>query len=130
MRDRLLELRGRARPRLPSVILPSQHGSPHLVGYQIVRRRPHNPRRQRLELLVVPPVRLGRFRARLQRNQVKLPCRGLSPVPRAHRIALTGLKEPLRSLHVVPRVGERCAEVEVRRGPVGPQRDGLAGDPR
>eukprot|EP00964_Phaeocystis_antarctica_P074788 scaffold46060_cov58-Phaeocystis_antarctica.AAC.1 len=65
VRGRLLELRRRARPRLPSATPPAQHHSPHLVGYHIVRRRPHNPRRQRLEPLIVPPLRLGHLGARL-----------------------------------------------------------------
>jgi hypothetical protein len=34
------------------------------------------------------------------------------PALRAHRHALPGLKEPLRGLHIVPRGGERCTEVE------------------
>ena len=33
VRGRLLKIRRRARPRLPRVKLPAQHGSPHLVGY-------------------------------------------------------------------------------------------------
>eukprot|EP00964_Phaeocystis_antarctica_P056083 scaffold33055_cov55-Phaeocystis_antarctica.AAC.4 len=56
---RLPELRCRARPLLPSATLPTQHDGPHLVGWHTVRRRPHNPRRQRLEPLVVPPLRRG-----------------------------------------------------------------------
>eukprot|EP00964_Phaeocystis_antarctica_P107349 scaffold72087_cov55-Phaeocystis_antarctica.AAC.4 len=45
VRGRLLELRRRARPLLPSTVLvPAKHGSPHLVGHPIVRRRPHHPR--------------------------------------------------------------------------------------
>ena len=50
----------RARPRLPS-IRPrprSTRPRPHLVGFNIVRRRPHNPRRQHLE----PPRRSATFR--------------------------------------------------------------------
>eukprot|EP00964_Phaeocystis_antarctica_P043573 scaffold25006_cov64-Phaeocystis_antarctica.AAC.4 len=117
---RLLELRHRARPRLPRARPPAQHQRPHLVGYQIVRRRPHNPRRQHLEPLVVPPLRLGHLGARLLRQHVEGRCRGLCPAHRVHRIALLGLEEPLRGLHVVPRVGERRTEVEVRRGLVGP----------
>eukprot|EP00964_Phaeocystis_antarctica_P027819 scaffold15690_cov66-Phaeocystis_antarctica.AAC.1 len=108
---------------------PAQHQSPHLVGYQIVRRRPHNPRRQRLEPLVVPPLRLGHLGARLLCQHAGDPCRGRSPSLRAHRVAFLGLKVPLRGLHVVRRAGERCTEVEVRRGLVGPQRDGLAVGP-
>eukprot|EP00964_Phaeocystis_antarctica_P074791 scaffold46060_cov58-Phaeocystis_antarctica.AAC.4 len=65
MRGRLLELRRRARPRLPGVGVPAQHDSPHLVGYPIVRRRPHNSCRQRLEPLVVPPLRLWHLGAHL-----------------------------------------------------------------
>ena len=57
VRGRLLELRRRARPRLPSAAPPAQHESPCLVGLDIVRRRPHHLRRQRLELLLVPPLR-------------------------------------------------------------------------
>eukprot|EP00964_Phaeocystis_antarctica_P114393 scaffold78367_cov35-Phaeocystis_antarctica.AAC.1 len=56
VRGRLHELRCRARPRLPRDTLPAQHQSPHLVGCRIVRRRPHNPRRQRLEPLVASAV--------------------------------------------------------------------------
>eukprot|EP00964_Phaeocystis_antarctica_P155065 scaffold124036_cov66-Phaeocystis_antarctica.AAC.3 len=104
----------------------SQHRSPHLVGYPIVRRRPHNPRRQHLEPLVVPPLRLGHLGALPTRQHVEGRCYGLCPDIRAHRVALLGLEEPLRSLHNVPRVGERCTEAVVRRGPVGPQGDGLA----
>ena len=48
-----------------SVSHPAQHHSPHLVGCRIVRHRPHNPRGQRLELLVVPPLRLGQLGAHL-----------------------------------------------------------------
>ena len=44
------------------------------------------------------------------------PCRGLCPALRAHRKALLGLEVPLRGLHVVPRVVERCTEVVVRLG--------------
>eukprot|EP00964_Phaeocystis_antarctica_P150822 scaffold118310_cov66-Phaeocystis_antarctica.AAC.8 len=111
---------------------PAQHQSPHLPGFPIVRRRPHHPRRQRLELLVVPPLRLGNLGA-LTINQLfgtaKGRCRGHSPVLRAHQKALLGLEVPLRGLHVVPRVVERCTEVVVRLGPVGPQGDGLAVGP-
>eukprot|EP00964_Phaeocystis_antarctica_P126648 scaffold90306_cov63-Phaeocystis_antarctica.AAC.3 len=35
------------------------------MGLDIVRRRPHHPRRQRLEPLVVPPLRLGHLGAYL-----------------------------------------------------------------
>eukprot|EP00964_Phaeocystis_antarctica_P025659 scaffold14444_cov75-Phaeocystis_antarctica.AAC.2 len=63
VRGRLPELRCRARPRLPSATLPAQHNSPQSVGSHIVRRRPRNPRRQRLEPLVVPPLRLGHLAA-------------------------------------------------------------------
>eukprot|EP00964_Phaeocystis_antarctica_P144480 scaffold110270_cov62-Phaeocystis_antarctica.AAC.3 len=129
MRGRLLELRRRPRPHPPKAKPPTQHVSSHLVGYPIVRRRAHNPRRQRLELLVVPPLRLGHLGARLLRQQVEGRCRGHCPHLRAHRATLLGLEEPLRSLDVVPRVGERYTEVKVRRGPVGPQRDGLAKGP-
>eukprot|EP00964_Phaeocystis_antarctica_P124471 scaffold88110_cov53-Phaeocystis_antarctica.AAC.3 len=129
-RGRLLELRRRARPHLPSTIAPpAHHRSPHLVGHPIVRRCPHNPRRQRLEPLVVPPLRLGHLGALPTRQHVEGRCRGLCPPLRAHRKALLGLEEPLRSLHVVPRVGEHCTEVEVRCGDVGPQGDGLAEGP-
>eukprot|EP00964_Phaeocystis_antarctica_P010250 scaffold5631_cov55-Phaeocystis_antarctica.AAC.2 len=65
VRGRLLELRRRASPRLPNVSVPGQRVSPHLVGFGIVRRCPDNPHRQRLELLVVPPLRLGHLGARL-----------------------------------------------------------------
>eukprot|EP00964_Phaeocystis_antarctica_P003269 scaffold1738_cov73-Phaeocystis_antarctica.AAC.1 len=91
-------------------MLPAQHRSPHLVGYKIVRRHPHHPRRQRLEPLFVPPLRLGHFGAHLLCQHVDGHCRGLCPVLRANSIALLGVEEPLRSLHVVPRVGERCTE--------------------
>ena len=39
VRGRLLELRRRARPHLPSAMTPAQHESSHLVGYRLVRRR-------------------------------------------------------------------------------------------
>eukprot|EP00964_Phaeocystis_antarctica_P152813 scaffold120862_cov69-Phaeocystis_antarctica.AAC.1 len=128
---RLHELRRRARPRLPRTTRPpAQHHSPHPVGLDIVRRRrPHHPRRQRLQPLVVPPLRLGHLGARLLCQHIEGRCRGLYPVLRAHRPALLGLEEPLRGLHVVPRVGERSTEVEVRHGLVGPQGDGLAVGP-
>eukprot|EP00964_Phaeocystis_antarctica_P048750 scaffold28224_cov58-Phaeocystis_antarctica.AAC.3 len=129
VRGRLHELRRRARPRLPSTINPAQHHSPHLVGCHIVRRRPHNPRRQRLEPLVVPPLRLGHLGAPLQAQPFEGACRGPCPHLRAHRVALLGLEEPLRGLHDVPRGAERCTEVVVRLGPVGPQGDGLAVGP-
>eukprot|EP00964_Phaeocystis_antarctica_P015301 scaffold8462_cov64-Phaeocystis_antarctica.AAC.4 len=107
MRGRLLELRYRARSRPPSSTSPpTQHLSPHAICCPIVRRRPDNPRRQRLEPLVVPPLRLGHLGALLLPQQVEGACRGI--------------------LHVVPRGGERCTEVHVRRGLVGPQGDGLA----
>eukprot|EP00964_Phaeocystis_antarctica_P098029 scaffold64100_cov54-Phaeocystis_antarctica.AAC.4 len=92
----------------------------------MVRCRPHNPRRQRLELLVVPPLRLGHLGARLQLEHVEGLCRGPCPELRAHRRALPDLEVPLRGLRVVPRAAERVAEVEVRVGHVGLQRDGLA----
>eukprot|EP00964_Phaeocystis_antarctica_P104274 scaffold69417_cov66-Phaeocystis_antarctica.AAC.1 len=92
----------------------------------LVRRRPQNPRRQRLEPHVVPPLRLGHLGARLHPQHAEGICRGLCPAFRVYRIALTGLEVPLRALHVVPRVLERCTEVVVRQGPVGPQGDGLA----
>ena len=38
VRGRLHELHRRARPRLPSAMLPDQYDSPHLVGYLIVWR--------------------------------------------------------------------------------------------
>eukprot|EP00964_Phaeocystis_antarctica_P086199 scaffold54565_cov51-Phaeocystis_antarctica.AAC.1 len=85
VRGRLHELRYRARPHLPRATQPEQHQSPHLVGCHIVRRRPHNPRRQRLELLVVPPLRLGHVGALRQPELVKGICRGPCPVLRAHR---------------------------------------------
>eukprot|EP00964_Phaeocystis_antarctica_P096331 scaffold62643_cov56-Phaeocystis_antarctica.AAC.1 len=116
MRGRLLELCCRARPRLPNDGLPEQHHGPHVDAWRMVRRRPHNPRRQRLEPLVVPPLRLGHLGAHVLSQRVKGRCRGLCPVS-------------LCGLHVVPRVVERCTKVEVRRGPVGPQCDGLAVDP-
>eukprot|EP00964_Phaeocystis_antarctica_P064049 scaffold38490_cov62-Phaeocystis_antarctica.AAC.4 len=127
-RGRLLELRCRARPHRPSAHLPAQHDGPHLVGYQIVRRRPHNPRRQCVELLVVPPLRLGHLGARLLCQHAEDPCRGHCPALRAHRVALLRLEEPLRGLHQVRRVTERCTEVAVRLGPVGPQCDGFTVD--
>eukprot|EP00964_Phaeocystis_antarctica_P082578 scaffold51825_cov61-Phaeocystis_antarctica.AAC.5 len=100
-----------------------------MVGLHIVRYRPHNPRRQHLEPLVVPPLRRGHLSALLLCQRAEGCCRGTSPALRAHRIALLGLEVPLRGLHVVPRVGEHCTEVEVRLGPVGAQRDGLAEGP-
>eukprot|EP00964_Phaeocystis_antarctica_P123163 scaffold86816_cov58-Phaeocystis_antarctica.AAC.2 len=127
--SRLLELRCRARPRHPSVIQPAEHPRPHDEYNQLVRRQPHNPRRQRLEPLVVPPLRLGHLGALLQPQLHEGTCRGTCPELRAYRLALLGLEVPLRGLHVVPRVGERCTEVEVRHGPVGPQGDGLAVGP-
>eukprot|EP00964_Phaeocystis_antarctica_P085143 scaffold53730_cov41-Phaeocystis_antarctica.AAC.2 len=115
-----------SRPRLPSTALSVQRPSPHAIGYHIVRRRPHNARRQRLEPLVVPPPRLGHLGALLRLQHVEGLCRGMCPHLRAHRIALLSFKKPLRGLHFVPRVGEHCTEVEVRCGLVGPQGDGLA----
>eukprot|EP00964_Phaeocystis_antarctica_P006092 scaffold3326_cov59-Phaeocystis_antarctica.AAC.1 len=129
VRGRLLELRRRARSHLPAVQHPAQHQRPHIVGFHHVRRRPHNPRRQRLEPLVAPPLRLGHLGAHIQHQHVEGRCRGACPVLRAQRVALPGLEEPLRSLHVVPRAVERCTEVVVRHGLVGPQRDGLAVGP-
>eukprot|EP00964_Phaeocystis_antarctica_P061249 scaffold36583_cov63-Phaeocystis_antarctica.AAC.5 len=102
VRGRLPELRRRARPHLPSATLPVQHHSPHLVGYQIFRHRSHNPRRQRLEPLVAPPLWLGHFGARLLRESVEGRRRGLRPAFRAHRVALLGLEEPLCGLRGVP----------------------------
>eukprot|EP00964_Phaeocystis_antarctica_P078636 scaffold48910_cov56-Phaeocystis_antarctica.AAC.6 len=130
VRGCLLELRYRARPRLPSaVVKPAQHDSPHLVGCLVVRRRPHNPHRQRLERLVVPPLRLGHLGALLVPQLVEGHCRAHCPVLRAHRHALLGLEEPLCGLHVVPRDAKRCTKVEVRIGLVGRQGDGLAVGP-
>eukprot|EP00964_Phaeocystis_antarctica_P023722 scaffold13254_cov51-Phaeocystis_antarctica.AAC.1 len=111
-RGRLLELRCRARPRPPSTPPPTQHQRPHAVCNRLVRRRPHNPRRQRLEPLVVPPLRLGHLGALLMHQHVEGICRGFCPVQGAHRIALPGLEVPRRGLHLVTRVGERCTEVE------------------
>eukprot|EP00964_Phaeocystis_antarctica_P095210 scaffold61741_cov63-Phaeocystis_antarctica.AAC.5 len=89
VRGRLPELRRRARPRLRSAeTAPTQHQSSHLVGIDIVRRRPHNPRRQRLEPLVVPPLRLGHLVAHRLCQQAEGRCRGLCPELRAHRAAL------------------------------------------
>eukprot|EP00964_Phaeocystis_antarctica_P020618 scaffold11403_cov64-Phaeocystis_antarctica.AAC.1 len=48
---------------------------------------------------------------------------------RAHRVALPGLEVPLRGLHEVPRVIERCTEAVVRLGLAGPQGNGLAVGP-
>eukprot|EP00964_Phaeocystis_antarctica_P126431 scaffold90127_cov63-Phaeocystis_antarctica.AAC.3 len=96
------------------------------MGAQGVRRRSHNPRRQRLEPLVGPPLRFGHLGALLLPKHVESSCYGLCPALRVHRIALLGLEEPLRSLHFVPRVGEHSTEIEVHRGLVGPQGDGLA----
>eukprot|EP00964_Phaeocystis_antarctica_P082758 scaffold51973_cov69-Phaeocystis_antarctica.AAC.1 len=109
--------------------MPGQHQRPHLDDLTIIRRRPRNPRRQRLEPLVVPPLRLGHLGALIPCQHAEGRCRGLYPVFRAHRRALLGLEEPLRGLRVVPRVGERCTEVVVRLGLVGPQGDGLAVGP-
>eukprot|EP00964_Phaeocystis_antarctica_P120873 scaffold84601_cov61-Phaeocystis_antarctica.AAC.2 len=91
VRRRLRELRCRARAHLPSTATPVQHHSPHAVGGQAVRRRLHNPRRQRLEPLVVPPLRRGYLVAPLVSQHVKGPCCGSCPGLRAHRIALFGL---------------------------------------
>eukprot|EP00964_Phaeocystis_antarctica_P073644 scaffold45202_cov74-Phaeocystis_antarctica.AAC.3 len=126
VRGRLPELRCRAKLRLPSTTRPAQHHSPHVVGYHIVRHRPHNPCRQRLEPLVVPPLRLGHLGALLLRQHLEGVCRCLRPALRAHRQALLGLEVPLRGLRVVPRADEHHTEVHVRLGPVGPQGDGLA----
>eukprot|EP00964_Phaeocystis_antarctica_P108783 scaffold73307_cov67-Phaeocystis_antarctica.AAC.2 len=126
VRGRLLGLRCRARPRLPSVIPRAQHLSPHEVSCYIVRRRPDKPRRQRLQPLVVPPLRLDQIGALLLPQHAEGPCRGTCPALRARRQALLGLEVPLRGLHPVPRGAERVAEVEVRHGLVGPQGDGLA----
>jgi len=127
VRGRLLELSCRARCRLPSATRhPAQHLSPHDVGAHIVRRNPHDLRRQRFEPLVVPPLRLGHLGTHLVQQHVEGPCRGLCPELRAHPTARLGLEVPLRGLHDVPRVAERCAEVVVRPGLVGLQGDGLA----
>eukprot|EP00964_Phaeocystis_antarctica_P105185 scaffold70237_cov57-Phaeocystis_antarctica.AAC.2 len=126
VRGRLFELRCRARLRLPNItIQPAQHHSPHLVGCHIVRQRPHNPRRQRLELLVFPPLRLGHLDALRVPQHVEGICRCPCPALRAHQIALLGLEVPLCGLHVVPRVHEHATEAGVRAGLVGPQGDGL-----
>eukprot|EP00964_Phaeocystis_antarctica_P033598 scaffold19054_cov65-Phaeocystis_antarctica.AAC.2 len=126
VRGRLPELRCRAKLRLPSTTRPAQHHSPHAVGYHIVRHRPHNPCRQGLEPLVVPPLRLGHLVALLLRQHLEGLCRGICPQLRPHSQALLGLEVPLRGLHQVPRVVEHVTEVEVRIGLVGPQGDGLA----
>eukprot|EP00964_Phaeocystis_antarctica_P121555 scaffold85212_cov55-Phaeocystis_antarctica.AAC.2 len=126
VRCRILEVRCRARLRLPSSTAPGKHRSPHAESPRKVRRRPHNPRRQRLEPVVVPPLRFGHLGALLLQQHFEGACRGLCPVLRAHRTALLGLKEPLCGLHVVPRVREHATEAEVRLGLVGPQGDGLA----
>eukprot|EP00964_Phaeocystis_antarctica_P079005 scaffold49168_cov66-Phaeocystis_antarctica.AAC.1 len=123
VRSRLLELRSRARPRLPSVALPAQHCSPHVDDCQFFRRRPHHPRRQHLEPLVVPPLRLGHL---FLHQHVEGRCRGTCPALRSYLPALLGLEESLRSLHEVPRGGEHDAEVGVRPRLVGLQGDGLA----
>eukprot|EP00964_Phaeocystis_antarctica_P148925 scaffold115910_cov63-Phaeocystis_antarctica.AAC.1 len=129
VRGRLPELRRRARPLLSSAKPAGQHPSPHLAGNRFVRRCPHDPCRQRLEPLVAPPLRLGHLVAHLLCQLAEGLGRGPSPELRAHRVALHGLEVPLRGLHVVPRVAERCTEVVVRRGPIGPQGDGLAVGP-
>eukprot|EP00964_Phaeocystis_antarctica_P069181 scaffold41979_cov64-Phaeocystis_antarctica.AAC.3 len=126
VRGRLLELRCRARPCVPSAISPALHQSPHVVGHFLVRRQRHNPCRQRLEPLVVPPLRLGHLGAVLQHQHVEGACRCLCPVLGAHRIALAGLEVPLCGLHDVTRVGEHGTEVVVRHGLVGLQGDGPA----
>eukprot|EP00964_Phaeocystis_antarctica_P024166 scaffold13542_cov58-Phaeocystis_antarctica.AAC.4 len=129
LRGRLLELRYQAKPHRPSTItLPAQHHSPHQDGSLVIRRRPHNVRRQRLEPLVVPPLRLGHLGALLQPQLVEGMCRGPCPALRAHRKACLGLEVPLCGLHFVPRFGEHCTEVEVRRGLDGLKGDGLAED--
>eukprot|EP00964_Phaeocystis_antarctica_P017678 scaffold9782_cov58-Phaeocystis_antarctica.AAC.3 len=92
----------------------------------MVWRRPHNPRRQRLEPLVVPPLRLGHLGALLLLQHAEGICRGPCPALRVHGSALHDLEEPLHSLYEVPRVGEHCTEVVIRLGQVGPQGDGLA----
>eukprot|EP00964_Phaeocystis_antarctica_P058752 scaffold34854_cov68-Phaeocystis_antarctica.AAC.5 len=108
VRGCLLELRHRSGPRNPSTKrAPAQHVSPHEVSSRMVRRRPHNPRRQRLEPLVVPPLRLGHLGARLLCQHAESRCRGTCPALRAHRVALLGLEKPHRGLHLVPRVVER-----------------------
>eukprot|EP00964_Phaeocystis_antarctica_P064121 scaffold38548_cov53-Phaeocystis_antarctica.AAC.5 len=66
VRGRLPELRCRARPRLPSPTISVQHLSPHGDCDLLVRRRPRNLRRQRLEPPVVPPLRLGHLGAIFQ----------------------------------------------------------------
>ena len=128
VRGRLLELSCRARCRLPSATrLPAQHVSPHDVSAHIVRRNPHDLRRQRFEPLVVPPLRLGHLGALRKCQLVEGPCRGLCPAHRLHRIALRGLEEPLcGGFHFVkrpvqlPRLRVRravvAAEVRGRRG--------------
>eukprot|EP00964_Phaeocystis_antarctica_P049873 scaffold28881_cov71-Phaeocystis_antarctica.AAC.2 len=65
VRGRLPELRCRARPHLPTTISPAQRVSPHGVGCRVVRSRPNDSRRQRLEPLVVPPLRLDHLGALL-----------------------------------------------------------------
>eukprot|EP00964_Phaeocystis_antarctica_P044808 scaffold25766_cov58-Phaeocystis_antarctica.AAC.2 len=114
-------------PHLPKVrAMPAEHISAHAVCSRLVWSRPNNPRRQRLEPLVVPPLWLGRLVALLQLQHVEGLCRGPCPFLRAHWKAVFGLKVPLRGLHVVTRVRERVTEVVVRHGLVGPQGDGLA----
>eukprot|EP00964_Phaeocystis_antarctica_P007512 scaffold4072_cov61-Phaeocystis_antarctica.AAC.3 len=82
-RGRLLELRCRARPRLPSAAVSGQHHCPHSVGCLIVRRRAHNPRRQRLKSLVVPPLRLGHLVALLQSQRLEGHCCDHCPLLRS-----------------------------------------------
>eukprot|EP00964_Phaeocystis_antarctica_P030181 scaffold17018_cov60-Phaeocystis_antarctica.AAC.4 len=125
----LLELRCRARPLLPSAKHPAEHYGPHLSGWHMVRSQLDNPRRQRLEPLVIPPLRLCHFGARLLPQHVKAVCRGLCPLLRTLLIELAGLEEPLCGLHMVPRVAEHCTEIGECAGLVGPQGDGLAVDP-
>eukprot|EP00964_Phaeocystis_antarctica_P085238 scaffold53801_cov67-Phaeocystis_antarctica.AAC.1 len=60
VRSRLPELRCRARLNVPSVNAPAQHSSPHVARCLMVRRRPHNPRRQRLESLKALSTRVVR----------------------------------------------------------------------
>eukprot|EP00964_Phaeocystis_antarctica_P042692 scaffold24476_cov62-Phaeocystis_antarctica.AAC.5 len=98
------------------------------LAHKVVRRRPNNSRRQRLEPLVVPPLRLGRL-ARLLYQHGEGRCRGLCPALGTVQVAPLRLEEPLRGLHVAPRAVERCTEVEVRHGLIGPQGDGLAVGP-
>jgi hypothetical protein len=90
---------------------PASGGPPH---------RPAPPSQGTLADSALSPssfhhVRLGHLGARLVHQQVERPLQWPVPSPASPpESAPFGPKEPLRRLHVVPRVVERCTEVEVR----------------